>query len=132
MLTKLSWYVLRILWVDRILNFLILCTCHSFLLFQYTCSCYNKNTLINNSIGWFCLVIYIVIWRFWCIWKLILAQSLSHVFDGWFWLDAEVGKTKNGTLSLFPLSKASAAHKSVLVGDLKMANFKQFLANKGI
>uniref|UniRef100_A0A9I9EJV5 Cleavage and polyadenylation specificity factor 2 C-terminal domain-containing protein n=1 Tax=Cucumis melo TaxID=3656 RepID=A0A9I9EJV5_CUCME len=41
-------------------------------------------------------------------------------------------KTKNGTLSLFPLSKALAAHKSVLVGDLKMANFKQFLANKGI
>uniref|UniRef100_A0A9I9EHQ8 Cleavage and polyadenylation specificity factor subunit 2 n=1 Tax=Cucumis melo TaxID=3656 RepID=A0A9I9EHQ8_CUCME len=25
-----------------------------------------------------------------------------------------------------------AAHKSVLVGDLKMANFKNFLANKGI
>uniref|UniRef100_A0A9I9EMW2 Cleavage and polyadenylation specificity factor subunit 2 n=1 Tax=Cucumis melo TaxID=3656 RepID=A0A9I9EMW2_CUCME len=41
-------------------------------------------------------------------------------------------KTKNGTLSLFPLSKAPAAHKSVLVGDLKMVNFKQFLANKGI
>ncbi|XP_022985441.1 cleavage and polyadenylation specificity factor subunit 2 [Cucurbita maxima] len=48
------------------------------------------------------------------------------------WLDADVGKTENGTLSLLPLSKAALPHKSVLVGDLKMADFKQFLSSKGI
>ncbi|RWR72197.1 cleavage and polyadenylation specificity factor subunit 2 [Cinnamomum micranthum f. kanehirae] len=47
------------------------------------------------------------------------------------WIDAEVGKT-DGMLSLQPLSGPASPHKSVLVGDLKLADFKQFLASKGI
>lgn len=48
------------------------------------------------------------------------------------WVDAEVGKTENGTLSLLPPSSPPLPHKSVLVGDIKMADFKQFLASKGV
>ncbi|CAK7337311.1 unnamed protein product [Dovyalis caffra] len=48
------------------------------------------------------------------------------------WVDAEVGKTENDMLSLLPLSSPPPPHKSVLVGDLKMADFKQFLASKGV
>ncbi|XP_030475176.2 cleavage and polyadenylation specificity factor subunit 2 isoform X2 [Syzygium oleosum] len=48
------------------------------------------------------------------------------------WIDAEVGKTENGMLSLLPLSTSAPPHKSVLVGDLKLADFKQFLASKGV
>ncbi|KAH0456299.1 hypothetical protein IEQ34_014206 [Dendrobium chrysotoxum] len=47
------------------------------------------------------------------------------------WIDAEVGKT-NDMLTLFPVSSTPPTHKSVLVGDLKLADFKQFLASKGI
>ncbi|PKI52068.1 hypothetical protein CRG98_027484 [Punica granatum] len=35
-------------------------------------------------------------------------------------------------LSLLPLSNPPPPHKSVLVGDLKMADFKQYLASKGV
>ncbi|XP_047334681.1 cleavage and polyadenylation specificity factor subunit 2 [Impatiens glandulifera] len=48
------------------------------------------------------------------------------------WIDAEVGKTENGMLSLLPLSTPAQPHKSVMVGELKMADFKQFLASKGV
>ncbi|XP_071929500.1 cleavage and polyadenylation specificity factor subunit 2-like isoform X4 [Coffea arabica] len=48
------------------------------------------------------------------------------------WVDAEVGKTQNGMLSLLPLSSPAPPHKTVLVGDIKMADFKQFLASKGV
>ncbi|XP_037491492.1 cleavage and polyadenylation specificity factor subunit 2 isoform X2 [Jatropha curcas] len=48
------------------------------------------------------------------------------------WVDAEVGKTENEMLSLLPISTSPPPHKSVLVGDLKMADFKQFLASKGV
>ncbi|XP_028790004.1 cleavage and polyadenylation specificity factor subunit 2-like [Neltuma alba] len=48
------------------------------------------------------------------------------------WVDAEVGKTENDMLSLLPLSAAAPPHKSVLVGDLKLADFKQFLSTKGV
>ena len=49
------------------------------------------------------------------------------------WADSEVAKTENNTQSLLPLSTAAPPpHKSVLVGDLKMANFKQFLADNGV
>ncbi|XP_027110292.1 cleavage and polyadenylation specificity factor subunit 2 isoform X1 [Coffea arabica] len=48
------------------------------------------------------------------------------------WIDAEVGKTENGMLSLLPLSSPAPPHKTVLVGDIKMADFKQFLASKGV
>uniref|UniRef100_A0A5B7BRU1 Cleavage and polyadenylation specificity factor subunit 2 n=1 Tax=Davidia involucrata TaxID=16924 RepID=A0A5B7BRU1_DAVIN len=48
------------------------------------------------------------------------------------WVDAEVGKTENDTLSLLPLSTPALPHKSVFVGDIKMADFKQFLASKGV
>ncbi|XP_021765106.1 cleavage and polyadenylation specificity factor subunit 2-like [Chenopodium quinoa] len=48
------------------------------------------------------------------------------------WIDSEVGQTDGGTLSLLPLSNQAPTHKSVLVGDIKMADFKQFLTSKGI
>ncbi|KAK9103630.1 hypothetical protein Sjap_020884 [Stephania japonica] len=48
------------------------------------------------------------------------------------WVDAEVGKTESDILSLLPLSTQPPPHKSVLVGDLKLADFKQYLASKGI
>ncbi|KAK9292750.1 hypothetical protein L1049_020730 [Liquidambar formosana] len=48
------------------------------------------------------------------------------------WVDAEVGKTESDMLSLLPLSTPAPPHRSVLLGDLKMADFKQFLASKGI
>lgn len=48
------------------------------------------------------------------------------------WVDAEVGKTENDMLSLLPISTPAPPHKSVVVGDLKMADFKQFLASKGV
>ncbi|CAL9072389.1 unnamed protein product [Musa textilis] len=47
------------------------------------------------------------------------------------WVDAEVGKT-NDMLTLLPLSSAPPTHKSVLIGDLKLADFKQFLASQGV
>ncbi|CAN0870517.1 Cleavage and polyadenylation specificity factor subunit 2 [Linum grandiflorum] len=48
------------------------------------------------------------------------------------WIDAKVGKTENEMLSLLPESTTPPPHKSVLVGDLKMADLKQFLAGKGV
>uniref|UniRef100_A0ACD5T9S1 Uncharacterized protein n=1 Tax=Avena sativa TaxID=4498 RepID=A0ACD5T9S1_AVESA len=47
------------------------------------------------------------------------------------WVDAEVGKVDE-KLTLLPPSSTPSAHKSVLVGDLKLADFKQFLASKGL
>ncbi|KAM2975886.1 hypothetical protein FF1_001995 [Malus domestica] len=48
------------------------------------------------------------------------------------WVDSGAGKTENEMLSLQPLSTPPPPHESVLVGDLKMANFKQFLSDKGV
>ncbi|XP_004499957.1 cleavage and polyadenylation specificity factor subunit 2 [Cicer arietinum] len=48
------------------------------------------------------------------------------------WVDAEVGKAENDMLSLLPVSGPPRPHKSVLVGDLKLADFKQFLSTKGV
>ncbi|KAF8369927.1 hypothetical protein HHK36_032046 [Tetracentron sinense] len=48
------------------------------------------------------------------------------------WIDAEVGKTDSDMLSLLPISTPPPPHKSVLVGDLKLADFKQYLASKGV
>ncbi|XP_057952872.1 cleavage and polyadenylation specificity factor subunit 2 isoform X2 [Malania oleifera] len=48
------------------------------------------------------------------------------------WVDAEVGKTESGMLSLLPMSTPAPPHKTVFVGDIKMADFKQFLASKGV
>ncbi|XP_021692757.1 cleavage and polyadenylation specificity factor subunit 2 isoform X2 [Hevea brasiliensis] len=48
------------------------------------------------------------------------------------WVDAEVGRTESGMLSLLPITTSAPPHKSVLVGDLRMADFKQFLASKGV
>ncbi|CAN4087744.1 unnamed protein product [Withania somnifera] len=48
------------------------------------------------------------------------------------WLDAEVGQTENDMFSLLPLSRPAPPHKTVLVGDIKMSDFKQFLASKGV
>ncbi|MQM07767.1 hypothetical protein Taro_040619 [Colocasia esculenta] len=47
------------------------------------------------------------------------------------WVDGQVNES-DGKLSLLPLSTAPQPHKSVLVGDLKLADFKQLLASKGI
>ncbi|KAM0066004.1 putative metallo-beta-lactamase, cleavage and polyadenylation specificity factor 2 [Helianthus debilis subsp. tardiflorus] len=48
------------------------------------------------------------------------------------WIDSEIEKTESGTLSSLPLSTTAPPHRSVLVSDLKMADFKQFLSAKGI
>lgn len=48
------------------------------------------------------------------------------------WVDAEVGQTESGMLSLLPLSTPAPPHKSVLVGDIKLSDFKQFLASQGV
>ncbi|MFS7950325.1 putative cleavage and polyadenylation specificity factor 2 [Helianthus anomalus] len=48
------------------------------------------------------------------------------------WIDSEIEKTESGTLSSLPLSTTAPPHNSVLVGDLKMTDFKQFLPGKGI
>ncbi|XVF12513.1 hypothetical protein REPUB_Repub08aG0125000 [Reevesia pubescens] len=48
------------------------------------------------------------------------------------WVDAEVGKTGNDMHSLLPISTPAPPHNSVVVDDLKMADFKQFLASKGV
>lgn len=48
------------------------------------------------------------------------------------WVDAEVGKTESDMLSLLPLSTPAPPHRSVRLGDLKLADFKQFLGSKGI
>ncbi|XP_062199096.1 cleavage and polyadenylation specificity factor subunit 2 [Phragmites australis] len=47
------------------------------------------------------------------------------------WVDAEIGK-EDEKLILLPPSSIQPPHKSVLVGDLKLADFKQFLADKGL
>lgn len=48
------------------------------------------------------------------------------------WVDSEVGKTESDMRSLVPMPSAASPHKSVLVGDLKIADFKQFLSSKGV
>lgn len=35
-------------------------------------------------------------------------------------------------MSMLPVTSASEPHKSILVGDLKLADFKQFLVSKGV
>lgn len=74
-----------------------------------------------------------------CAYKVQLSEKLmSNVLFKKFgdyeiaWVDAEIGKTENDTLSLLPISATAPPHKSVLVGDLKMADFKQFLSSKGV
>lgn len=48
------------------------------------------------------------------------------------WVDSEVGKTERDMRSLLPMPGAASPHKPVLVGDLKIADFKQFLSSKGV
>ncbi|KAJ3693032.1 hypothetical protein LUZ60_012127 [Juncus effusus] len=48
------------------------------------------------------------------------------------WVDAITEKTEKEILSLIPPQSNPPCHKSVLVGDLKLADFKQFLASKSI
>lgn len=73
-----------------------------------------------------------------CAYKVQLSEKLmSNVISKKLgeheiaWVDAQVGKVDE-KLTLLPPSSTPAAHKSVLVGDLKLADFKQFLANKGL
>ncbi|XP_078182695.1 cleavage and polyadenylation specificity factor 100 isoform X2 [Carex rostrata] len=48
------------------------------------------------------------------------------------WMDSVTEKTNEKMLTLLPPPSASPVHNSVLVGDLKLADFKQFLSTKGI
>lgn len=48
------------------------------------------------------------------------------------WIDGEVGNKEEEMLPLIPLSTDPPPHKAVLVGDLRLADFKQLLASKGI
>uniref|UniRef100_A0A453M597 Cleavage and polyadenylation specificity factor subunit 2 n=1 Tax=Aegilops tauschii subsp. strangulata TaxID=200361 RepID=A0A453M597_AEGTS len=73
-----------------------------------------------------------------CAYKVQLSEKLmSNVLSKKLgeheiaWVDSGVGKVDE-KLTLLPPSSTPAAHKSVLVGDLKLADFKQFLANKGL
>ncbi|EMS56660.1 Cleavage and polyadenylation specificity factor subunit 2 [Triticum urartu] len=73
-----------------------------------------------------------------CAYKVQLSEKLmSNVISKKLgeheiaWVDSGVGKVDE-KLTLLPPSSTPAAHKSVLVGDLKLADFKQFLANKGL
>jgi len=48
------------------------------------------------------------------------------------WVDGEIGSQESeGMLPLLP-SETPPPHKSVFVGDLRLADFKQLLATKGI
>ncbi|KAL2967280.1 hypothetical protein AAZX31_16G166100 [Glycine max] len=74
-----------------------------------------------------------------CAYKVLLSEKLmSNVLFKKLgdyelaWVDAVVGKTENDPLSLLPVSGAAPPHKSVLVGDLKLADIKQFLSSKGV
>eukprot|EP00249_Psilotum_nudum_P015759 c25506_g1_i1 orf=216-2441(+) len=48
------------------------------------------------------------------------------------WIDGEVGSQEDDILPLLPNSRIPPPHKAVFVGDLKLADFKQLLANKGV
>ncbi|XP_074320450.1 cleavage and polyadenylation specificity factor subunit 2-like [Silene latifolia] len=48
------------------------------------------------------------------------------------WVDVEVGKTEGDMPLLLPLSSKPPPHPSVFIGDYKMADFKHFLASKGV
>eukprot|EP01018_Ginkgo_biloba_P008179 Gb_28458 [translate_table: standard] len=48
------------------------------------------------------------------------------------WIDGEVGSKEDDMLPLLPLSTDPPPHKAVLVGDLRLADFKQLLASKGL
>ncbi|GLJ14052.1 hypothetical protein SUGI_0224770 [Cryptomeria japonica] len=48
------------------------------------------------------------------------------------WIDGEVGNKEDEMLPLIPLSTDPPPHKAVLVGDLRLADFKQLLASKGL
>lgn len=48
------------------------------------------------------------------------------------WVDGEVGSQEDDVLPLLPHSGIPPPHKAVFVGDLKLADFKQLLANKGV
>lgn len=47
------------------------------------------------------------------------------------WVDAEVGK-EDEKLILNPPSSTPPPHRPILVGDLKLADFKQLLENNGL
>lgn len=48
------------------------------------------------------------------------------------WVDGEVGSKEEDILPLLPHSGLPPPHKAVFVGDLKLADFKQLLASKGV
>lgn len=48
------------------------------------------------------------------------------------WVDGEVGSREEDILPLLPHSGTPPPHKAVFVGDLKLADFKQLLASKGV
>ncbi|MCO5581435.1 hypothetical protein L7F22_035319 [Adiantum nelumboides] len=48
------------------------------------------------------------------------------------WVDGEVGCKEDDMLPLLPHSGTPPPHKAVFVGDLKLADFKQLLASRGV
>ncbi|XP_024532304.1 cleavage and polyadenylation specificity factor subunit 2 isoform X1 [Selaginella moellendorffii] len=48
------------------------------------------------------------------------------------WVDGEIGQNEEDLLPLLPLDGTPPPHKTVFVGDLRLADFKQLLATKGI
>ncbi|KAJ7523061.1 hypothetical protein O6H91_18G035900 [Diphasiastrum complanatum] len=48
------------------------------------------------------------------------------------WIDGEVGSQEDDMLPLLPFVGTPPPHKAVFVGDLRLADFKQLLATKGI
>lgn len=48
------------------------------------------------------------------------------------WVDGEIGEEEDDVLPLLPHSKTPPPHKAVYVGDLRLPDFKQLLATKGV
>lgn len=48
------------------------------------------------------------------------------------WVDGEIGDEEDDMLPLLPLSEPPPPHKAVYVGDLRLPDFKQLLATKGV
>ncbi|KAJ1694426.1 hypothetical protein LUZ63_011124 [Rhynchospora breviuscula] len=74
-----------------------------------------------------------------CAYKVQLSEKLMSnvlfrkmVENEISWMDSVAEKTNEKVLTLLPPPSAPPTHKSVLVGDLKLADFKQYLSTKGV
>ncbi|KAL2334722.1 hypothetical protein Fmac_015935 [Flemingia macrophylla] len=48
------------------------------------------------------------------------------------WVDAAAGKRENDAFPMLPVNGTAPPHKCVFVGDVKLADIKQFLSSKGV